>query len=179
MSTLKTWLKHRWLRAQGVPEHIIWENGWKNPTRFEVYPPHCIVCERAWRPDKPLYIAIYGESYRTSAGLRWRNFPLRIYHVTTGIYGPSIRHLCREHGNKYAAVEDCVTGQPVKMERAPSDWQRAWRDVSYWTGSALRFAFLIAQWVWLWLRYKVCGYSAEAIRSPWPPLRRAGREVPC
>jgi len=167
-------LRQLWLRAQGVPESAIIFGDWKNRERFEVYPPRCVLCGRAWRPDRPNYIAVYGESYQTPIGLRWGSFPLRIYGVSTGVYGGSVRYLCREHGDKYREVADCVTGEAVKMLPRPTDAERAWQNVRYWVGSGIRFAYLCAQWGWGWVAYRVFGQRSLTCRAAWPPLKEIG-----
>lgn len=174
---MKRWVRDQWLRAQGVPDWAIRESAWKGP-RWEVYPPHCVACDRAWRPDYPRYISVYGKTryseILTGYFVEWYSPTLKVA-ATTGLAPDQdqVRHLCTEHGDRWEAVSDCVTGQAVEMKMPPSRLQRLWRDVRYWTGTALRFAFLIGQWVYLWAAYKTVKYAPIAIRAPWPPLRES------
>jgi hypothetical protein len=165
------WLRREWLEAQGVlwPDH----RRWKAKT-FEAYPPHCVICGREWRPDKP-YNSLYGKTRLGSNGPEW--FAPRTGIVSTTGLAPGqvqVRYICPEHGELFGnSLVDCTTGESIEMRPSPTRLQRVWRDALYWTGSALRFLFLLAQWAWLWMAYKVAGYAPLTVRAPWPPLRKA------
>jgi hypothetical protein len=169
-------LRNQWLRAQGVPEHAIFEGLWKAEL-FTPYPHKCVVCGRPWRPDYPEYIAVMGESRKAQVlaghAFEWYSAELNIVHATGMAPGPQVFRLCTEHPAFGPSVPDCQTGEQVKMSPPLTRRQRAWRDARYWSGSALRFVFLLAQWAWLWAAYKVAGHSSLTVRAPWPPLRKA------
>lgn len=171
----KQQLHNDWLRAQGVPDWTIFERRWKNPFLFEVYPPHCVVCDRPWRPDFPKYIALYGKTRRGKEGFsEWYSPALGIT-ADTGLAPDQmqVRDLCTEHSDRWSWVPDCQTGEKVGLAPPLSSGQRAWRDARYWTGCALRFVWLLGQWAWLWTAYKAVGHRATFVRAPWPPLRKA------
>jgi len=151
-----------WLRAQGVPQRYIIENTWYNPRRFEVNPHHCVVCNRPWRPDKPEYVATYGHTrlaeqpYLSS---EWHSPTLGITASTGFAPGMAqIRHICTEHGDRWAELPDCHTGEMVQMRDPPSTVERAWRDARYWVGSVGALLRLLvqecAERAYVWFRLK-------------------------
>jgi hypothetical protein len=172
------WLHDQWLRAQGVPEHAIFEGLWKNPDLFTAYPHECVICGRPWRPDYPEYIPLYGRTryaqVLTEHFTEWWSEALGIA-ATTGLAPDQmqVRDICAEHADRWASVPNCQTGEQAQMTPPLSRRQRAWRDVCYWTGSVLRFVWLLGQWAWLWAAYKLVGHEAVYVRGPWPPLRKA------
>lgn len=159
------WWHNQWLRAQGVSELRILEGTWKNPFMFEVYPPHCVICDRPWRPDQPQYIAVFGRTRKAQiltghfTEWYWKGIA-----ATTGLAPDQdqIRHLCTEHEDIWVSVPDCYTGEQVEM-RPPLTWgQRAWADVRYWSSCALRFVYLLVQPLW--------DRDPLTRHVPWPPL---------
>lgn len=159
---LRRWLRGLWLEAQGK-ENLFWS-----------IPPRCVVCGREWRPDWRAYIAVFGlvreAQVFTKVYRDWYSPQLDIA-VDADQMNSRVRHLCTEHGDQWAVVEDCHTGLDVRLVLPPSPMRRLWRDVCYWSGSGMRFIWLLGRWAWLWAAYKAVGYKVDHVRGPWPPLR--------
>jgi len=161
-----------WQRAQGVPEPYIWKRLWNDPTLFRACPEECVVCGRAWRPDDAPYIAVWGVvAPGAEHWLEWNVPSLGLYGLPTGNAQDHIRKMCHYHRDRWETVVDVQTGQPVELLDPLSRWDRMWRDVLYWSGTAMRFVYLVVQWGWLWAEHKVTGRGRVYIRGPWPPLR--------
>ena len=162
-------LRALWLRARGVLEEDIWDNNWHTDKW-----PNCVLCRRPWRPDKPEYIAVMGESYPVyMLGHRWCSIPLHIYAVRTGVIGPSMRYICTEHRNRYESVPDCRTGEQVEMVPPPSWTGRAWLDARYWVGSGLRFVGLLTKFCTEWVYEVAClMWKGESVVEALRLLRR-------
>ena len=140
-----------WLRAQGYVPH----GG--RPS----LPTHsCVICDKMRRPDQPEYVAVWGHVYQERAlgFYRWYAPKLDIRNVAAEDMQDHIRHICTEHGDRWAQLPDCHTGEMVQMSDPPSTVERAWRDARYWAGTVGTFLYLLAQEcaerAYVWFRLK-------------------------
>ncbi|HUW10204.1 MAG TPA: hypothetical protein VM537_10770 [Anaerolineae bacterium] len=139
----KQWLKQRWLYAMDVPEMWVVMGIWNNPDAFEHVPDHCCICGRAWRPDRPHYVAMYSPDK-----------------------DDLFNYYCREHGDVMKVMQDCFTGDVVEFSLPPTPLQRAWRDVRYWTRTTWRF-------VWGLVRYGTHCVTHPVRWWKWRKIQRA------
>lgn len=131
----------RWLEAQGYSHTGALDI--LGPLLFVPFPPQCCVCGDPWRPDKPDYVSVFGRIVRWGNAPAWYCAQLDFL-SPTGHLDDHPRKLCREHGDRWPRVRDCLTNEWVGLVPPLTKEQKRWRDVQHWALTVLRFVWSYA-----------------------------------
>ena len=144
-----------WLKAQGVPEMWIIDGSWKRPGMFRSVPERCLLCGREWRPDQPLFVAVFGRVLELRDGDQFYGHVWYLSQLDvvqrTGSAMDHIRYLCREHLDEYDEATDCMTNESVPMVQRKGRLARSLDSAWYWMRSAAWFVSYMPRFAWLWL----------------------------